>query len=251
MVLHDLGLVPFKEPFKRLVHQGMITKDGAKMSKSKGNVVGPDDFVEKYGSDVFRMYLMFMGPFTDGGDWNDKGITGIARFVERFWSLINEGTEEVLDKDLLKKNLHKLIKKVGADIEIFHFNTAVSAFMEFLNFAVKNGIDAGAKKVLTQLIAPIAPHLAEECFEVLGGKFSVVDCEWPEYDEKLTIDDSVKIGVQVNGKIRGEVEISKDASKEEAFAAARAQENVVKYLTCGKVVKEIYVPGKIIGFVVG
>lgn len=194
---------------------------------------------------------MFMGPFTDGGDWNDKGITGIARFTEKFWNLINEGSEEVLDKDLLKKNLHKLIKKVGTDIEIFHFNTAVSSFMEFLNFVVKNGIDAKSKKVLVQLIAPLAPHLAEECWEVLGGKFSVVDSEWPEYDNALTIDDTVKIGVQVNGKVRGEVEISKDASKEEALAAARSQENVVKYLTEGKVVKEIYVPGKIIGFVVG
>ncbi len=250
MALNDLGYVPYKEPFKKLIHQGMITKNGAKMSKSKGNVVGPDEFVEKYGSDIFRMYLMFMGPFTDGGDWNDKGITGISRFVEKFWNLINEGSEKVLDKDLLKKNLHKLIKKVGTDIEIFHFNTAVSAFMEFLNFVIKNGIDTKSKKVLVQLIAPLAPHLAEECFDVLGGKFSVVDSKWPEYDEKLTIDDTVKIGVQVNGKVRGEVEISKDANKEEALVAARSQENVLKYLTEGKIVKEIYVPGKIIGFVV-
>lgn len=254
MVLHDLGFVDFKEPFAKLVHQGMITKDGAKMSKSKGNVVSPDSFVEKYGSDVFRMYLMFMGPFQEGGDWNDKGITGIARFVERFWNLISRNFSgnggEGTDRSLVKRALHKLIKKVGEDIEIFHFNTAVAAMMEFVNLVVKEGIGTEEKKVLVRIIAPFAPHLAEECWEILGGKYSVLDAGWPEYDENLTVDETLRIGVQVNGKVRGDVEISKNADQKTAIALAKENPNVAKYLAEGTIVKEIYVPGRIVGFVV-
>ncbi|NIA01859.1 MAG: leucine--tRNA ligase [Nitrospirae bacterium] len=249
MALHDMGHVGFKEPFKRLVHQGMVTKDGAKMSKSKGNVVSPDEFVEKYGSDVFRMYLMFMGPFVDGGDWNDKGITGIARFVDRFWTVVNSD-EKVEDEALLNKNLNKLIKKISEDIEKMHFNVAVAALMEFVNFVMKNGIDKESKKIMVQLISPIAPHLAEECWEVLGKKFSVIDSGWPEYDKEAVIDSTVKIGIQINGKVRGEIEIGKDASQEDAISAAKALANVAKYLKEGEVVKEIYVPGRIVGFVI-
>ncbi len=238
------------EPFKRLVHQGLVTKDGAKMSKSKGNVVSPDQFVEKYGSDVFRMYLMFMGPFTDGGDWSDKGITGIARFVDRFWNLLSDNGKKIEDMNALKRMLNKLIKRVTEDIEKFHFNTAVAALMEFVNFATKNGIDKGSKKIAAQLIAPLAPHLAEECWAYLGNKGSIFDSKWPVYDEKLVLDDMVKIGVQVNGKVRGEIEIAKDLSQEEALKVARANEHVMKYLCAGKVVKEIYVPGRIVGFVI-
>lgn len=238
------------EPFKKLVHQGLITKNGAKMSKSKGNAVSPDEFVEKYGSDVFRMYLMFMGPFTDGGDWSDKGITGLARFVERFWTMLEAKETKVLDAKAMKISVHKLIKKITEDIEKFHFNTAVASLMEFTNFGLKNGLDKASKKIAAQVIAPLAPHLAEECWAKLGGKFSVFDSKWPKYDAKFTVDDTVKIGVQVNGKVRGEIEINKDSTQEEAIKLARANENVLKYLTQGQVIKEIYVPGRIVGFVV-
>ncbi len=241
---------PKAEPFKRLVHQGLITKSGAKMSKSKGNVVSPDEFVAKYGSDVFRMYLMFMGPFTDGGDWSDKGITGVARFVERFWTMVSSKGVKVQNKAVLEKITHKLVKKVGEDIEKFQFNTAVATLMEFTNFGLKNGVDKASLKIAVQLIAPLAPHLAEECWKALGGKYSVVDQGWPKYDQKLVIDDTVKIGVQVNGKVRGEIEISKDCTQEEAIKLAKGNENVLKYLSQGQVVKEIYVPGRIVGFVV-
>jgi len=241
---------PKAEPFKTLVHQGLITKNGAKMSKSKGNVVSPDEFVEKYGSDVFRMYLMFMGPFTDGGDWSDKGITGIARFVERFWTMLSSKDAKVVDEKAMQIALHKLIKKVTEDIEKFHFNTAVAALMEFTNFGLKNGLNKATKKIAAQLIAPLAPHLAEECWAKLGGKYSIFDAGWPKYDPKLTVDDTVRIGVQVNGKVRGEIEVSKATTQEEAIQMARLNENVLKYLAQGKVVKEIYVPGKIVGFVV-
>ncbi|MBI5754433.1 leucine--tRNA ligase [Candidatus Peregrinibacteria bacterium] len=241
---------PKAEPFKRLVHQGLITKNGAKMSKSKGNVVSPDEFVAKYGSDVFRMYLMFMGPFTDGGDWSDKGITGIARFVERFYTMVSNKEEKVADKAALAKMLNKLIKKVSEDIEKFHFNTAVAALMEFTNFGLKNGLDKVSKKIAAQLIAPLAPHLAEECWKMLGSKNSIFDAGWPKFDPKLVVDDTVKIGVQVNGKVRGEIEINKNATQEEAIKLARINENVLRYLTQGQLIKEIYVPGRIVGFVV-
>jgi leucyl-tRNA synthetase len=195
------------------------------------------------------MYLMFMGPFTEGGAWNDKGITGIARFVERFFGVVT-GDEKVQDESELERMLHKLIKKVTEDIEKFHFNTAVAALMEFVNFVMKNGIDKESKKTMAQLIAPLAPHLAEECWEGLGEKYSIFKQGWPEHDAKLVIDEKVTIGVQVNGKVRGDIEISLDASQEDAVKLARENANVAKHLAEGKVVKEIYVPGRIVGFVV-
>lgn len=249
MVMKDLGFIDFKEPFKKLVHQGMITKDGAKMSKSKGNVVSPDAFVEQYGSDIFRMYLMFMGPFQDGGDWNDKGITGISRFVERFWGLIN-GKSIEKDNENVVRTLHKLIKKVGEDIEVLHFNTSVAMMMEFVNLTTKEGLSLEGKNILVKLIAPLAPHLAEECWEVLGEKYSVIDAGWPKYDKEMVVDSVVKIGVQVNGKVRGDIEIAKDADQKTAIEMAKANPNVAKHLDNVAIVKEIYVPGRIIGFVV-
>jgi leucyl-tRNA synthetase len=249
MALNDFGFTDHSEPFKKLVHQGLVTKDGSKMSKSKGNVVSPDEFVEKYGSDTFRMYLMFMGPFRDGGDWSDQGITGIARFVDRFWNCVVKKSE-VKDKELMEKSLHKLIKKCTEDIEKFTFNTAIAAMMEFVNLVYKNGIDEKSKKILARLISPIAPHLAEECWEFLGEAYSVVDSPWPEYDSKLVVDSEVVIGVQVNGKVRGEIKMAKDAKEDEAVSVAREIENVEKYLKEGEIKKIIYVPGRILGFVV-
>ena len=252
MVLHDLGWVDFEEPFKRLVHQGMITKNGAKMSKSKGNVVSPDSFVEQYGSDVFRMYLMFMGPYTQGGDWSDKGIKGTARFVEKIWEIVSglKKGSKVSDADGLKRALNKTIKRVTEDIEKFHFNTAISALMEFLNTVSITGIDAGSVKILTQLIAPMAPHLAEECWENLGGGYSIFDSKWPDYDPAFIKSSVVIYAVQINGKLRGTVEMPADSGKEEVLSNAKAVPNVAKYLAEGKILKEIFVPGKIVGFVV-
>jgi len=249
MVLHDLGLIDFEEPFKRLVHQGMITKDGAKMSKSKGNVVSPDSFVEKYGSDVFRMYLMFMGPFNEGGDWNDQGITGIARFVEKFY-LLATSKDLVGDQMELKRNLHRTIKKVTDDIEKFHFNTAISALMSFVNKAHKTGIDQESCRVMTLLIAPLAPHLAEEIWEHLGEKFSIFDHPWPKYDPALIVDDVLKLVVQVNGKLRGQIEVPVGASTQDILTAAKSDPGVARYLAEKKLVKEIYVPGKLVSLVV-
>ena len=250
-VLHDLGHINFDEPFKKLIHQGMITKDGAKMSKSKGNVVSPDSFVERYGSDVFRMYLMFMGPFTQGGAWNDKGIKGIARFVEKFWGLIESAdNKSVSDKENLRTVLHKTIKKVTKDTEDFHFNTVLSSLMEFVNVAVITGIDKASAKKAVQLIAPMAPHMAEECWEMLGEKGSVMDGGWPKHNEKYLAVSNVTYAIQVNGKMRGTIDCPVDAGKDEVLKAAAAESNVAKHLSEGTVVKEIFVPGKIVGFVV-
>lgn len=249
MALKDFGFVSGDEPFKRLVHQGLVTKDGAKMSKSKGNVVSPDEFVEKYGSDVFRMYLMFMGPFTDGGDWNDQGITGISRFVERFYGLMT-GNDATKDEDTALRAVHGTIKRVTQDVEKLQFNTAIAALMELTNGVSKHGLSAGLKNMVVRLIAPLAPHLAEEIWQHLGEKGSIFDVAWPEFDESLTVSSSVTMAIQVNGKLRGQMEVAADIAEDAAIEAAQNLENVQKYLEGKEIVKKIYVPGKIVGFVV-
>ncbi len=248
MALFDLGYAPFKEPFHRLVHQGMITKDGAKMSKSKGNTVSPDEFVSEYGSDVFRMFLMFMGPYTEGGDFSDKGITGIARFVNRFFNFIVGDSSEVSDSKSLSA-LHKSIKKVSSDLENLSFNTAIASLMELLNVVSKNGLSKTDKMIMVQLIAPFAPHFAEEMWESLGGEFSVFDSKWPDFDEGLIVSDSVHIAVQVNGKLRGDIDVDVAMGKDEIIALAKEHSNVKKFLV-GEIVKEVYVPGRLVNFVV-
>ncbi len=245
-VLHDLGYVDAVEPFNRLVHQGMITKDGAKMSKSKGNVVSPDEFVEKYGSDVFRMYLMFMGPFTEGGDWNDQGITGVARFVDRFFRMMQmDGDGEGMDK-----TVHKTVDRASKAIDGMSFNIAIAALMELTNAALKKGLSGEQREMIVKVLAPLAPHLAEEIWEMMGHGESVFLEEWPVADAAMLEEDTVTYAVQVNGKLRGTIELAVDVGEEEALKSARAVENVVKYLEEGEVVKEVFVPGKIIGFVV-
>lgn len=257
MVMHDLGYIDFEEPFKRLVHQGLVTKDGAKMSKSKGNVVSPDEFVARYGSDVFRLYLMFMGPFEAGGDWSDQGITGTARFVERFWNLMSERRgDAVTDEVAMKRNVHKAIKKVTEGIEAFTFNTAIAGLMEFINETMKTGIDMEHQKIMTRLIAPLTPHLAEEIWEYLGEKESIFASSFPIYNPAMLVESSIVYAIQVNGKVRGTVELDVGVGQVEAVAAARAVASVAKYLVGAdgniplEVIKEIFVQGKMVSFVV-
>lgn len=243
-VMYDLGLVNSKEPFKRLVHQGMVTKDGSKMSKSKGNVVSPDEFVSKYGSDVFRMYLMFMGPFTDGGDWNDKGITGVARFVDRFWRMM------AIDGDAPNAVVHKAVDKASKAIEKMHFNIAIATLMELTNETLKTGMRADQKDLVVRVLAPLAPHLAEEIWESLGNKKSIFLSKWPSANEEFLVEDSVTFAVQVNGKLRGTLELPIDSSEADAVEAAKAIPNVIKYLEGKEVRKVVFVSGRIVGFVV-
>jgi leucyl-tRNA synthetase len=250
MVMHDLGYVKHEEPFKKLVHQGLITKDGSKMSKSKGNVVSPDEFVDKFGSDVFRMYLMFMGPYTDGGDWSDSGITGIVRFRDKLWNLLHMDQEPV-DPEVFETKLHQTIKKVGEDIKNFQFNTAIAALMEFTNYASKTGMTESAKEDICTLIAPLAPHFAEEVWQnLLGMEDSIFESSWPEFDPEKVVENTVTIAVQVNGKLRADFDIARDTDKDDVLNAAKAIENVAKYLEEGELVKEIYVPNKLVNLVV-
>lgn len=251
------------EPFKKLVHQGLITKDGAKMSKSKGNVVAPDSFVEKYGSDVFRMYLMFMGPFTEGGDWNDKGIGGIARFVERVWNIMTAKHVEK-DSDEILRVLHGTIKKVSEDIEIFHFNTAIAAMMELINAVSKRtdnflfgrgptnfgGLTLESKKLFARILAPLAPHLAEEIWEHLGESESIFNSVWPKFEEKYLKASEFELVLQINGRVRSRVQAKIGISKEEALELALQQPNLEVYLTGKKRIKEIFVPDKLLNIVV-
>ncbi|MBI5413486.1 leucine--tRNA ligase [Candidatus Peregrinibacteria bacterium] len=273
-VLYDAKIIHFDEPFTRLVHQGMITKDGSKMSKSKGNVVSPDSFVEKYGSDVFRMYLMFMGPFTDGGDWNDRGITGIARFADRVWTLMLDKHAEK-DTEALLRELHGAIKKVGEQIEVFHFNTAISAMMELTNLAYKDGMSLKSKKLFAQILAPFAPHLAEEIWQELNkdaqqglggnpvaeprlglkeefaGTFnSIFNTEWPKYNKKYLQAATFELVVQVNGKVRGRIQAEMGISKEEAIELALTQPNIAVFIKDKKRLKEIFVPDRLLNIVV-
>ena len=250
MALKDFGFVSHEEPFKKLVHQGLITHKGAKMSKSKGNVVSPDAFIDRHGSDVFRMYLMFMGPFTDGGDWNDTGIKGIDRFVKRIFSLCTGKVNKKVDQPEVLSALHRTIRKVTEDIEALHFNTAISALMEFLNLCEEEGgVSSETAKTLVLLLAPLAPHLAEELWQSLGAKDFVIRQKWPVFDPALTKASTVVIAIQVNGKLRGEIEVAADTSKEEVLQQAKAHPNVQKFLT-GGVKKEIYVAGKLVSLVV-
>ncbi len=250
MALKDFGFVSHDEPFKKLVHQGLITNNGAKMSKSKGNVVSPDAFVEKHGSDVFRMYLMFMGPFTDGGDWSDTGIKGIDRFVNRLWRLFEKMNEKAAGDGDTDAKLHATVKKVTEDIAALRFNTAISAIMEFLNLAEGKGIDRKTGQALALILSPLAPHLSEELWRKSGGEGFACVQSWPTYDEKKLVKDTVTIAVQVNGKVRGELHIDAGSAEKDVIAQAVALPNVQKFLDGKEPKKAIYVKGRLVSLVI-
>jgi leucyl-tRNA synthetase len=253
MVLHDLGHLLFEEPFPKLRAHGLIIKDGAKMSKSRGNVVIPDAYIRKWGADTFRLALMFLGPFQEGGDFRDEGIIGLRRFLDKVWQLAYE-TQEVGAKPLppeVERTLHQTIRKVTTDIERLDYNTAIAAMMEYVN-AVREQQAAGTTAVepLLVMLAPFAPHLAEELWAVCGHEHSIFTARWPAFDERLAAAGEVEIVIQVNGKVRGRVMVSRGASEAEVVALALAEEAVRRFVDGKPVRKTIYVPDRLVNFVV-
>lgn len=248
--LLDLGLVKDSEPYTKRLNRGLVLgPDGNKMSKSKGNVIDPDEQVKRVGSDTVKMYLAFMGPYGEvvNYPWDMGGIAGIRRFLERANGLSNHIVEK--ENEEVTKQLHKTIKKVSEDIKAYKFNTAISALMVFINLAEKRGLEKDSHKTFLKILAPFAPHLTEELWQELGESFSIHTEEFPPFDESLAKDDVVTIGVQVNGKSRGSVTLSVEATEEEALESAKADVRVMKHLEGGEIIKVIYVPGRILNIV--
>ena len=251
--LYDIGAIDFEEPFHKLFNQGMITgKNGIKMSKSKGNVVAPDDLVRDYGCDSLRMYELFVGPPELDAEWDDRGIDGVSRFLKRFWKLALDSQEAktAATPEMIKLR-HKLIYDITQRLESFSLNTVVSGFMEYNNKLIEiakksGGIDTETIETFLVLLAPFAPHVSEELWEIYGHDTSIFENRWPEADESAMKDDEIEVPVQINGKTRAVIRISADISKEAAIQAGK--EAVADKLT-GTIVKEIYVPKKIINIV--
>ena len=249
--LYDQGTLPYAEPYAKRTSHGMILgENGEKMSKSRGNVVNPDDIVNDYGADTMRLYEMFIGDFEQAAPWNPQSIKGCKRFLERFLNLLDIAEGEG-STPALEKHIHKLIKKVSSDIDTMKFNTAIAAMMATVNTIYEIGkITKTELKTLATVLSPFAPHVAEEIYEALGGEGLVSLAKWPEYDEAKTVDDTVEMPVQVCGKVKSVLMIPKAASKDEILAIVYADEKI-KAATDGKtVIKEIVVPGKIINIVV-
>lgn len=249
-VLHDAGYLPFNEPFKKLYNQGLILgPDGMKMSKSKGNVINPDDVVAEFGADSLRLYEMFMGPFEVEKPWDTKGINGVFRFLQKVWTLQDIAKGESSSE--IKNLLAKTIKKVTSDIETFQFNTAVSAMMILVNKMSKQKTLAQEDlEAFLKILNPFAPHITEEMWNKLSHKEVLVYEPWPTFDEKAAEDTEVEIAIQINGKVRARITVPADAPEKEVAAEALSNEAVKKYTDGKKIVKQIYVAGRLISIVV-
>ncbi len=252
MVLFDLGHLHFDTPYPRFRAHGLIVKDGAKMSKSRGNVVVPDTYIQQWGADTFRMYLMFLGPFQEGGDFRDSGIVGQRRFLEKVWALVHEAAAaKVAGAPELQQKLHRTIRKVSADTEALQYNTAIAAMMEYVNELRESG--ARSRELVEPLVimlAPYAPHIAEELWQVMGDKTSVFEAKWPSYDERLASAGDVEIAVQVNGKLRSRLTVPRGMAEQDVLARVLADEAVKKFVDGQKVKKVIYVQDRLVNLVV-
>ena len=251
--LCDIGVIDFDEPFKKLFNQGMITgKNGIKMSKSKGNVVSPDDLVRDYGCDSLRLYELFVGPPELDAEWDDRGIEGVSRFLNRFYNLVMTSKDkDIKETKEMVKLRHKLVFDIEQRFEQFSLNTVISGFMEYNNKLIdlakkEGGIDKETLKTFTILLAPFAPHLGEELWQELGGTDSVFHASWPECDAEKMKDDEKEVAVQINGRVRATITVPADISKEDAIAAGK---EAIRDKLTGNIVKEIYVPGRIVNIV--
>ena len=256
-VLYDLGLVPTKEPFMKLVNQGMILgSNHEKMSKSKGNVVNPDDIVDQYGADTLRLYEMFMGPLEESVPWDEKGLHGANKWVQRVWRLLMDDNNHLRDRvstfndGKLTKVYNQTVKKVTEDYERMHFNTAISQLMVFVNEAYKvDDLPVEYMKGFVKMIAPIMPHMAEELWSQFGESDTITYQSWPTYDPKALVEDEVEMIVQVNGKVRAKIKMAKDTDRDEAQQLALANEHVKKFTDGKDIKKVIVVPNKIVNIV--
>ncbi len=291
-MLFDLGHVSTPEPFAKLFNQGMIRSfayrdsrgvcigyddidfrdDGAylktsgeklietveKMSKSLKNVVNPDEIIQSYGADTFRLYEMFMGPLDASKPWNTRDVPGLYRFLQRAWRMIAGGEDDNQDAILgdkenedVEKALHKLIKKVGEDVDAMKFNTAIAAMMEFVNVCFKSGcVNKSQAERFVLVLAPFAPHISEELWEILGNAQSLSHEPFPDYDDAMLVETSIELPVQVNGKLRGKITVSADTSQPDIIAAAIADEKVIPFIEGKEIVKQIVIPGRMVNLVV-
>ena len=246
--LYDQGVVPTPEPYQKRTSHGMILgENGEKMSKSRGNVVNPDDIVQEYGADTLRTYEMFIGAFDLAASWSEDGVKGCRRFLDRVWKLQDLMTEEEGYSKDLETKMHQTIKKVSNDFENLKYNTAIAAMMTLLNdFYKKGSITKGELKTLIILLNPVAPHITEEMWQIIGCEGRVYQQTWPEFEEAKTVESSVEIAVQINGKVKGTLGIQKDDPKDQVIA--KAKEVIADKLT-GNIIKEIYVPGRLVNIV--
>jgi leucyl-tRNA synthetase len=255
MVLHDLGQLEFEEPYKKFRAHGLIVKDGAKMSKSRGNVVIPDEYIARWGADTFRMYLMFLGPFQEGGDFRDEGISGPRRFLEKVWALVGDAcrthADDEVRHDVLVK-YHQTVKRVTEGMEELRYNTSIAALMELVNaFRTDSCTHRSLVEGLVIMLAPFAPHFAEESWERLGHTKSVFDAQWPEWDGGLVVEDQVEVVIQVSGKTRSRVSVPRDAVEKDVVAAAQRDAAVRRFTEGKEVRKVVYVPNRLLNLVVG
>lgn len=248
--LYDIGVVPTKEPYAKRTSHGMILgENGEKMSKSRGNVVNPDEIVDQYGADTMRLYEMFIGDFEKAAPWNSDSIKGCKRFIERFWNLQETVTDGDTYSEALEPLMHKTIKKVTEDIDNLKCNTAIAAMMTLVNEMASKGVNKAELKTLTILLNPFAPHVTEEMWEVMNFGGAVHDASWPEYDEEKTKESTVEIALQIMGKVRSRITVPVDISKDEAIALAKADEKIAAAIEGKTIKKEIYVPGKLVNIV--
>jgi leucyl-tRNA synthetase len=251
--LYDIGVVPTPEPYqKRTSHGIVLAEDGRKMSKSFGNVINPDEIVKKYGADTLRVYEMFMGPFDQAISWSDEGVKGVFRFLDRVWDLVLEcAKNKKSNKEAIKK-IHQLTKKVGEDLEAMKFNTAIAAFMEFLNFASASKKEIG-KDVIERfliLLAPFAPHITEELWHQLGHGDSIHKQKWPKYNPRLIKEEIITLIIQINGRVRDKIEVEAGISEKKAKELAISRQKIKKWIEKKEIKKVIFVPGKLINIVV-